>query len=85
MGQVGISIVHDVNHGSGLSTATSRYVLGAIVDLVRLLNGPLLHDVLHCHALVCSSLLAAHHPMTSAHPHLHLLNHSRGSCIHYMH
>ncbi|BDA41024.1 Acyl-lipid (8-3)-desaturase [Coccomyxa sp. Obi] len=34
MGQVGISIVHDVNHGSGLSTATSRYVLGAIVDLI---------------------------------------------------
>ncbi len=34
MGQVGISIVHDVNHGSGLSSASSRYALGAIVDLV---------------------------------------------------
>lgn len=48
MGQVGISIVHDVNHGSGLSSATSRYVLGAIVDLVRIQLQYFCHDVLHC-------------------------------------
>lgn len=36
MGQVGICIVHDVNHGSGLPSASSRYALGAIVDLVRI-------------------------------------------------
>jgi hypothetical protein len=40
MGLVGVCIVHDVNHGAGLSSAAARYVLGTVVDLVCVLGSP---------------------------------------------
>lgn len=49
MGLVGVCIVHDVNHGAGLPSATGRYVLGSVVDLVRPLSiwPPFLPQVLN--------------------------------------
>ena len=35
MGEAGVSIMHDVNHGSGLTNKSARYTLGMGMDLVR--------------------------------------------------
>ena len=34
MGEAGVSIMHDVNHGAGLRSRSARYVLGTAMDLV---------------------------------------------------
>ena len=34
MGEAGVSIMHDVNHGAGLRSRGARYVLGTAMDLV---------------------------------------------------
>ena len=34
MGEAGVSIMHDVNHGAGLRSKSARYVLGTAMDLV---------------------------------------------------
>lgn len=36
MGEAGVSIMHDVNHGAGLPSKRARYVMGAAMDLVSL-------------------------------------------------
>ncbi len=35
MGEAGVSIMHDVNHGAGLLSGSARYLLGTGMDLVR--------------------------------------------------
>ena len=35
MGEAGVSIMHDVNHGAGLPNKSARYALGTAMDLVR--------------------------------------------------
>ncbi|CAK0758443.1 hypothetical protein CVIRNUC_002620 [Coccomyxa viridis] len=34
MGEAGVSIMHDVNHGAGLRSRSARYVLGTAMDLI---------------------------------------------------
>ena len=36
MGEAGVSIMHDVNHGAGLHDRRARYALGMGMDLVRM-------------------------------------------------
>lgn len=35
MGEIGVSIMHDANHGAGLRSRSGRYALGLTLDLVR--------------------------------------------------
>ena len=35
MGEIGVSIMHDANHGAGLPWRWGRYALGLTLDLVR--------------------------------------------------
>jgi hypothetical protein len=49
MGEAGVSIMHDVNHGAGLPSKRARYVLGAAMDLVSLF---LLGTATDCHNFV---------------------------------
>jgi hypothetical protein len=34
MGEIGVSIMHDANHGAGLNSRWGRYALGLTLDLV---------------------------------------------------
>ena len=47
MGEAGVSIMHDVNHGSGLTDRSARYALGMGMDLVRTSASHRASSVLH--------------------------------------
>ena len=55
MGEAGVSIMHDVNHGAGLPSKRARYVMGAAMDLVSLFLLDTADDCdMICFVMICT-------------------------------